>query len=146
VLREGRVQRLVRAHGGHRGKRRGAPDDERGWDWGAIYSAIATATGWRFPDIDELSLDDLADLWTYWGEHPPVHLQLQALAGAWGAKRTSRTRSAAPSGAADGAGSMEAIAAILGPPSEKFRHRCRMLPVQASAQAPDQAPDPLEAT
>ena len=126
----------MRSAGGCRGKRT-APADGDGWDWGAIYASIATATGYRFRDIDELSLDDIADLWMYWREHPPVHISVSAALRAWGGKPSSRSvtaRSQANEGAG-GTSAMEAVAAILGPPVHKFRPPCRMLqPVQASAQ------------
>jgi hypothetical protein len=117
-----------------RGKRAaaGAGDGAGGgWDWGAIYAAIATATGWRFADIDELSLDDLADLWLYWQDYPPPHVTLMAALGVHkaSARRASAgARSLSDDGQGGGSQSaMEAVAAVLGPPVGKFRPPCRMI-------------------
>jgi hypothetical protein len=114
-----------------RGKRSApAPGDGGGgWDWGGIYATVATATGWRFADIDALSLDDLADLWAYWQDHPPLHVSAAALLRAWGGKATPRPPAprAASSEGDPRAGAMEGIAAVLGPPTHKFRPPCRML-------------------
>lgn len=134
---------MVRSAGSRRGKRPAPAGDDGGggWDWGAIYAAVATATGWRFGDIDVLSLDDLADLWTYWADHPPAHVSLAAVLRAWGGKAGGKASNRpvaarSPSAAATAqASAMEGVAAVLGPPTQKFRPPCRMQYSQPPAAA-----------
>lgn len=131
---------------GRRGKRSAPADGSKpgGWDWGALYAAIATATGWRFGDIDALSIDDIADLLLYWRDHPPVHISAHAIViGLGGGAAPSSGSTGKQQPADDGASAMDQVSMIFGPPVNKFRPPCRML----APPAPDvQAPAPSDPT
>jgi hypothetical protein len=93
---------------------------------------IGTVTGYRWPDIDDLSLDAVAELLMYWREHPPVHVQLGALMRGLSGKKPAPTNSLSADGELpqEGAGIHE----VLGPPVQPFRPPARLQqPAQTSA-------------
>jgi hypothetical protein len=49
--------------------------------WSDIYGLLATACGYSYPIIDEMTLFDAEELVSYWTDHPPVHLLLAAFMG-----------------------------------------------------------------
>ena len=49
--------------------------------WGHIYGLLATACGFSYPVIDEMTLFDFEELTAYWVEHPPVHILVGAYLG-----------------------------------------------------------------
>ena len=55
-----------------------------------MYGHIATATGWTFIEIDQLTLWEVTELFSYWQNHPPTHI----LVGAYlsGGKKLSSTK------------------------------------------------------
>lgn len=59
-----------------------------------LYGLIATATGWSFDTIGELTFFDVRDLMRYWTRYPPPHLALERLrrtvAAAVGMKEPAR--------------------------------------------------------
>ncbi len=42
--------------------------------WGDIYGLIATACGYDWPRIDEMTLPQYRELAAYWRKFPPIHL------------------------------------------------------------------------
>jgi len=56
-----------------------------------VYGHTATATGWTFSQIDQLTLWDLNDLFEYWQDYPPTHVLVTAYLTA-GNKNRSSTR------------------------------------------------------
>jgi len=81
---------------------------------GHIYGLLATACGYSYPVIDEMTLFDLEELTAYWVEHPPLHILLGAYLGAGKHRRkqTALTQAGAVR-AADP--SLAALLAELGP-------------------------------
>lgn len=73
-----------------------------------------------------MTLLDLKALTAYWRRRPPVHIAVSAYLG-YGKGGGSSTAPASPN-SGEGATAMEAVAALLGPPTEKFRPPARMLP------------------
>ena len=59
-------------------RRPGAGDAD---GWGHIYGLLATACGYSYPVIDEMTLFDFEELTAYWVEHPPVHILVGAYLG-----------------------------------------------------------------
>ena len=55
-----------------------------------MYGHIATATGWIFSQIDQLTLWDVNDLFEYWRDYPPTHVLVAAYLT--GGKRTSSSK------------------------------------------------------
>ena len=55
--------------------------------WGEVYALVATVCGWRWAEIDELTLSALQELLDYWSRHPPAHL---VLASAFGVRPAAR--------------------------------------------------------
>lgn len=49
--------------------------------WGDLYGGIATATGWTWDTIDNLSLPQVEELYAYWAKHPPTHILVAAYMG-----------------------------------------------------------------
>jgi hypothetical protein len=49
--------------------------------WGHIYGLLATACGYTYPVIDEMTLFDFEELTKYWVEHPPLHILVGAYLG-----------------------------------------------------------------
>jgi hypothetical protein len=49
--------------------------------WSSIYGLLATACGYSYPIIDEMTLFEFEELCSYWTEHPPVHLMVAAYLG-----------------------------------------------------------------
>lgn len=47
-------------------------------EWPFVYGHIATATGWTFPEIDQLTLWEANDLFSYWQDYPPTHVLVAA--------------------------------------------------------------------
>lgn len=93
--------------------------------------------------MDELSLDDVGELLLYWQQHPPVHIQLSALArGLTGAGKASRPSPAGhgpgPSQTAPEPAGAEQLTALLGVPTQKFHPLVHRL----SAERPAADPDP----
>jgi hypothetical protein len=43
-----------------------------------LYGHIATATGWTFAEIDQLTLWEVNELFDYWQDHPPTHVLVGA--------------------------------------------------------------------
>lgn len=43
-----------------------------------MYGYIATATGWTFSQIDQLTMWDVNDLMEYWQDYPPTHVLVAA--------------------------------------------------------------------
>lgn len=57
-----------------------------------MYGHIATATGWTFMQIDKLTLWDVNDLFTYWEDHPPIHVLVGAYLSAGKTARAAKSR------------------------------------------------------
>jgi hypothetical protein len=96
---------------------------------------IGTATGYRWSDIDDLSLDAVAELLMYWREHPPVHVQLGALMRGLSGKKPASTNS--PSVHSEFSQDGPGIHEVLGPPVQTFRPPVRLQqPAQTSAPTP----------
>ena len=47
-------------------------------EWPSVYGHIATATGWTLHEIDQLTLWEANELFTYWQDYPPVHVLVSA--------------------------------------------------------------------
>ena len=68
-----------------------------GRGWGYIYGLLATACGYSYPVIDEMTLLDFEELAAYWVEHPPVHILVAAYLGL-GSKKLSRSEASDSAG------------------------------------------------
>lgn len=44
-----------------------------------MYARIATSTGWRYQDIDELTFNEVNELAAYWKDMPPTHVGVARL-------------------------------------------------------------------
>ena len=83
-------------------------------DWGYIYGLLATACGYSYAVIDEMTLFDLEELTAYWAEHPPLHILVGAYLGI--GKHRRKGESSAPESQRTAANSdMAALLAELGP-------------------------------
>ncbi len=52
-------------------------------DWFNLYAHVIASTGWRWADVDELTVPRYEALARYWSDHPPVHMLVQRLADAY---------------------------------------------------------------
>jgi hypothetical protein len=50
-------------------------------DFASIYGVLATGCGYRYRDIDEMTLLDFMELCSYWEKSPPVHIMVAAYLG-----------------------------------------------------------------
>ena len=79
-----------------------------------IYGLLATACGYSYPVIDEMTLFDFEELTAYWAEHPPVHILVGAYLGV--RKHPRRRTPSAPSETGRAAHSdLQGLLAELGP-------------------------------
>lgn len=46
-----------------------------------VYGRVVTATGWRWSEVDEMTLDQVDSLYAYWRSSPPVHELVAAYMG-----------------------------------------------------------------
>lgn len=79
----------------------------------------------------------MAELLLYWREHPPVHINLQALVNGFTGPADGATARKRPGAQSTDITPIDGLSQMLGPPSQKLRPPCRMLPttaVQSSAQ------------
>jgi hypothetical protein len=58
-----------------------------------LYGHIATATGWTFGEIDQLTLMEVNELFDYWQEYPPTHVLVSAYLGGGNQGGLGRRRS-----------------------------------------------------
>lgn len=84
---------------------------------------IITATGWTYPAVDALMLEEAFDLIEYWIDHPPVHVTLAGIARGFGAKvgrgpRAEKKRVGTDEEAAAMAEALRAMAAEFGRPKK----------------------------
>jgi hypothetical protein len=49
--------------------------------WRELYGLLATACGYSYPVIDEMTLFQVEELTSYWVRHPPLHLLIGAHLG-----------------------------------------------------------------
>jgi len=64
------------------GEQRSFGGDFRDRDhWREIYGILATACGYSYPVIDEMTLFQVEELTSYWARHPPLHLLVAAYLG-----------------------------------------------------------------
>ena len=87
-----------------------------------------------------MTLHELAGLVSYWRQYPPTHVTLGALARSL--TGNTRTTAAPTRRAPDGdkpatTNGMEGLAAVLGPPTHKFRPPCRMQTPAPPADNPE---------
>ena len=82
--------------------------------WGHIYGLLATACGYSYPVIDEMTLFDFEELTAYWAEHPPVHILVGAYLGV-GRHQRRRIPSARPSPPSAAGPDLQTVLAELGP-------------------------------
>jgi hypothetical protein len=54
-----------------------------------MYGHIITVTGWKYSDVDALTLWQVHELIEYWNEYPPVHILVGAYLGVGGQKEFS---------------------------------------------------------
>lgn len=84
---------------------------------------------------EHFTLPDLASLTRYWKKYPPVHVSVALYLG-FG---KGESRKVTPE---DEARSMEALAGVLGPPSEKFTPRARRIDTPPPADTPADSETP----
>jgi hypothetical protein len=78
--------------------------------WGHIYGLLATACGYSYPVIDEMTLFDFEELTAYWVEHPPVHILVGAYLGVG-----KHQRKRAPAAESNPGPGIQTLLAELGP-------------------------------
>lgn len=61
-------------------------------DWPLVYGHIATATGWTYHQIDQLTLWEANELFAYWQDYPPTHTLVAAYLMGGSTGRTSKRR------------------------------------------------------
>jgi hypothetical protein len=59
----------------------GSSGEDDGDEFAAIYGVLATGCGYRYRDIDEMTLLDFEESCSYWQKQPPVHLMVAAYLG-----------------------------------------------------------------
>jgi len=69
--------------GGNAGNRGPALGRRGAEGWGHIYGLLATACGYSYPRIDEMTLFDFEELTKYWAEHPPLHIMVAGVSWRW---------------------------------------------------------------
>lgn len=62
-------------------------------------------TGWPYREVDQLTLQDVEELATYWTEYPPLHLSV----GAWLGSRAERKRPTLPGGEQESEGQQPSL-------------------------------------
>jgi len=79
----------------------------------------------------------VAELLLYWRDHPPVHINLQALVNGFTSPAEGAPARPRPGSQRSDITPIDGLAQMLGPPAHKLRPPCRMLTtpaVQTSAQ------------
>ena len=61
-------------------------------EWPFVYGHIATATGWTLHEIDQLTLWEANELFTYWQDYPPTHALVAAYLGLGRNRATKSSR------------------------------------------------------
>lgn len=54
-------------------------DPDRKWDLKPVYRALVAAYGWRYSEIDEMTLREAREIFDGWPDYPPVFLMLKGL-------------------------------------------------------------------